>query len=321
MITETERKLISVILAEQEDSTHSEEAARRWKELFEEIKPWVKELAEESTKRVMRRNSFTLPAKIYNDIQLLLPLQMPKEKEGMRTRTFGPYEVNYYFTNIPKGAKLRFGRDAQAALIAICNLAIEQGMLNPTFIRNYILKLLGKPLRKDLYDWLNDVLFTLTSTTYEIKRPGRGKDYFRQIGHLVNSVTWHGTGKNSLVSTELNPHIFQPLFATPKTQFYSLPRERETKDRDVEAFFSYLDTLQGLRTTYPVSAKTILSHKLGYSAAKLKKLGQGKVTELLTKVLTAAKEIRGVEHKISYPVETGRRKDPLNWQIVLKFTE
>ncbi len=297
---------------------------------------------EDSFQMLLRKKEIIADPKFIKDIPSLLPYQLDNRYliEATETRTdiikkyrrqFGNDTITYTFL-VPKTEQKinripTFGADMRKALLIACAFAEEQKTLSPIFRKQHIFKLQGKAQNKisgQTYANLDNGWKTIAYLTYERENNKKGKEYRRRIGHIIDNVDWIGKGRGSYINPTLNRKYFSSLTSyierkETHDQFLLIPKDRLTQilSRDEENFLNYIDSLKGMRDSYPTLIKTLFISKLGYQIESLKKMGSGQISEILVKCLDRAKT-------------TGRLKKPywiynyrnnahfnniLNWKI------
>jgi len=159
-----------------------------------------------------------------------------------------------------------------SVLFSMIPFAMVQKTLNPYIKKEHQYKILGK--KSFYYKNINDILKTLTTGYWDYENKKKGKEYKRDIGHLINRVEVFGKGRGSYFKPELNPIIAESLKAIlggkkPTFVKYPLHMLAYKPTREIRAGESLL-RYKGIKTIYPLGIRTFLT-RMGITKKEMKK--------------------------------------------------
>lgn len=201
---------------------------------------------------------------------------------------------------------------ARKAFIGCLGFAFVQESHRVEVSPKYVLCLLGyedKNVGK-IRQRLDSIFVTLAYAAYRF-------DYddgsYREIGHLLNKVSWFGKTKNSLMIIELNQPVVKAIFPeffealklgfeavpevykiSPDERFINYPVARlnftKRVEERIENLLDYLIKYQGLgKKVYPMKMVTLLTEGMGMSPERVKNLGKENCHLLLSWGLAKAR--------------------------------
>lgn len=186
-------------------------------------------------------------------------------------------KVNITFT-LPPNEKLPTFRDrALPVFLSIIPFAKAQGTSEPFIKKEHQYKLLGE--KRGFYSRIDDILQVFATGYWDYTNKGTGKEFRREIGHLVNKVKWYGKGRGSYYQVSINPEVAKTLIAIvegktgkdiPHHISYPIQALAYEPTRETKLIEYVFETIKGHKKPYSRQVKTVLKKGMGVTQKEIK---------------------------------------------------
>lgn len=258
-------------------------------ELFKQLEPPEKPDFNEVWQRVKTMTTIPIDYELFKSRQMYFPFPgqakliedeiLPSGERFQKYQVENVMEKMYISFSFPQDEDPpKFRKYAMQIFSSLLPFAKEQRTSEPFIKKEHQFELLGK--KRGYYNRIDDALKFFTTGYWDWQNKAPGKEYRREIGHLINKVTFYRKGRGSYYQVSINPDVIKTIIALSEgktgkeiPQHISYPIQALTYEptRETKLIEYVFETIKGHKKPYSRQIRTVLKKGMGITQKEIDK--------------------------------------------------